>query len=178
MKNIDVIKDLYKDIVTKKNKCKIDLDNYLTEAEIIKRSMEYRKSTEDDSKFFSPRSNDKGMESVDELEKKLDDYEMLAEESREKFEYYENYAKRLAAFIQDDEEKDNDNMKTSFKNKDEDDVTYSLSLNYDINDTISKLSSIGNRLDLCLKIFDNDRERTKTEIIEVKKMIESLIDSL
>ena len=73
MKNMDVIKDLYKDIVNKRNKYKIDLDNCLTEAEIIKRSMEYRKTTEDDSKFFSPRSTDNGMESVDELEKKLDE---------------------------------------------------------------------------------------------------------
>ena len=44
MKKLDIINDLYKDIVSKRNKLKITLDDYITESEIIKRNIEYSNS--------------------------------------------------------------------------------------------------------------------------------------
>ena len=76
MNNENVVEDLYKDIIAKRNKCKIDFDNCITEIEIIKRSLEYRSTMEDDSRFFSPRNSDNGIESADDLNDKLEKYEI------------------------------------------------------------------------------------------------------
>lgn len=171
----NVVEDLYKDIIGKRNKCKIDLDNYVTEIEITKRSLEYRSSMEDDSRFFSPRSNDNGNESVDDLNAKLEKYEKLAEEKKNEFEYYDSYCTRLANYL-----KDNSNNKTAHIENDlsDNDISYSLNLNYDVDDIKTKLSAIKNMTDLCVNIFDNDRERTRQELLIIKRSIDRIIDDL
>jgi hypothetical protein len=173
MKNLDVIKDLYKDIVDKRNKYKIELDDYTTEVEIIKKSLDYRKSKEDDSKFFSPRSNDNGIESVDELDKKLEKYEKLTEEVRNNFEYYDGYCQKLSEFLNNEKYNVGETKVTGSLDSD---ISYSLNLNYDINDIESKISAVQNRIEFCLNIFDNDRERTKNELKEIKRMIDNMME--
>lgn len=173
MDNENVVKDLYKDIIAKRNKCKIDLDNYITEIEIIKKSLEYRTSMEDDSRFFSPRSNDTGIESTDDLNLRLDKYEKLAEETRTLFDYYDGYCIKLSEYIKSDDASNNDKSEGSDK-----DIEYSLKLNYDYSDIKTRLSSIEKNIDLCLKIFDTDRERTRLELKRIHDSINALMEDL
>ncbi|MCR4806365.1 MAG: hypothetical protein K5857_01695 [Lachnospiraceae bacterium] len=169
MEKDNVINDLYKDIVKKRNKWKIDLDNYITEIEILKRSIEYNSSREDDSRFFSPRSNDKSFESTDELSTKMESYEKLVEETKDQFNYYDTYCTRLALLIKSDKDKEDDN---------EEEISYSLNLNYDVEGIKEKLESVMNSLDLCLKIFDNDRNRTREELKNLKRNIEGILETM
>ena len=50
-----VLKELFDDFLKKRNEYKIEIDNYETEKEIIRRKIEYSEKTEDESKLFSPR---------------------------------------------------------------------------------------------------------------------------
>lgn len=171
--NENVIYDLHKDIITKRNKCKFDLDNYITEIEIIKKSLEYRNSMEDDSRFFSPRSNDNGMESTDDLNLRLEKYEKLAEETRNLFDYYDGYCIKLSEYIKKD-----DTQEKEIKTDNDKEIEYNLNLNYDFNEIKNRLSSLGNKVDLCLKIIDNDKERTKQELKRIQKSINEIMEDM
>ena len=175
MSNDNVIDDLYKDIVNKRNKCKIDLDNYITELEILKRSIEYNTFIEDDSRFFSPRNNENINDNSDSLSFKMENYEKLVEETKERFNYYDGYCSRLALLIKTNNETDESDNNRNTGDKD---VSYNLNLNYDVNDIKEKLLGLNNKLDLCIKIFDNDKERTKQEIVNINKALDQLINSL
>ena len=180
MSKYEFVNELYKDIIKKRNKYKIDLDNYITESEIIKRNIEYKTSTEDDSKFFSPRNTENGIESLEEMNDSLEKYEKLIEETREDFDYYDDYCIRISNFLKMvDEEHEEIIHEKSDENKDEDqDISYNLSLNYDLDGIKEKLISLENKLDVCLKIFDNDRERIKQEIKNISKSLNQIIDSI
>lgn len=175
MNNDNVIDDLYKDIVNKRNKCKIDLDNYITEIEILKRSIEYNTFLEDDSRFFSPRNNENINDNSDSLSFKMEKYEKLVEETKERFNYYDSYCSRLALLIKNNNK--TEETKNS-KNIEDKDISYNLNLNYDVNDIKEKLLGLNNQLDLCIKIFDNDKERTKQEIVNINKALIQLINTL
>lgn len=174
MKNDNVVEDIYKEILQKRNKCKIDIDNYETEMEIEKRNLEYRSSIEDDSKIFSPRSNGNIIEDSNDINSIIEKYEKLIEAKKKEYDHYEGYCKRLAHHLKLNE---NDETLKSLKESDKD-FTYSISLNYDVNEIKNKLSMVKNMTEISIKIYDNDRERTRQELIRIDKALEDLINEL
>lgn len=172
MRDDKIISELYKDIVEKRNMCKIKLDDLITEIEIVKKSIEYRSSVEDDTRFFSPRNIDNGIETSEDLSDKLEGYEKLCDDTKKEFEYYDHYCTGLANYLNEQtDDSDVNDSKVDIK-------TYNLNLNYDYNDIKDKLLSIKSMTDLCIKIFDNDAERTRQEIKKINKSLKNLISSL
>ena len=174
MNNDNVVKDIYKEILRKRNSCKIDLDNYNTDMEIEKKSMEYRSSMEDDSKFFSPRSNGISLNDDYEITNIIEKYEELIETKKKEYDYYDEYCTRLADYLKlNENEESSDFLKETDK-----DFTYSINLNYDFNDLKNKLTMIKNMTEIGIKIYDNDRERTRQELIRINKALADIISDL
>ena len=99
-------------------------------------------------------------------------YEKLVEETKDQFNYYDAYCTRLALIIKSDSDKED------VEKEEDEEISYSLNLNYDVEGIKEKLESVMNSLDLCLKIFDNDRNRTKEELKNLKKNIEGILESI
>ena len=180
----EVIEEIYKDFTDKRNMYKIEVDNYSAEIEILDRSIEYSSRMEDTSKLFSPRTSENVIDSIEDLKLKLETTERLLEESKEKYDYYNNYYEKLKPIVENELKPDindiiygdkeiEDDMVTavSKENDEEDAVTYNLNLNYDMDGTKEKLTSISHKIDTCLKIFDSDTDRAKQEINYWKLMI-------
>ena len=184
----EVIEEIYKDFTDKRNMYKIEIDNYSAEIEILDRSIEYSSRMEDTSKLFSPRTSENVIDSIEDLKLKLETTERLLEESKEKFDYYNNYYDKLKPIVEnelkpdindiiygDKEIKDDMVPAVSKENDEEDAVTYNLKLNYDMDGTKEKLTSISHKIDTCLKIFDSDTDRAKQEIKNIGRTIDKLL---
>ena len=184
----EVIEEIYKDFTDKRNMYKIEIDNYSAEIEILDRSIEYSSRMEDTSKLFSPRSSENVIDSIEDLKLKLETTERLLEESKEKFDYYNNYYEKLKPIVENelkpdindiiygDKEIEDDMVPAVSKENDEEDaVTYNLNLNYDMDGTKEKLTSISHKIDTCLKIFDSDTDRAKQEIKNIGRTIDKLL---
>ena len=184
----EVIEEIYKDFTDKRNMYKIEVDNYSAEIEILDRSIEYSSRMEDTSKLFSPRTSENVIDSIEDLKLKLETTERLLEESKEKFDYYNNYYEKLKPIVENELKPDindiiygdkeiEDDMVTavSKENDEEDAVTYNLNLNYDMDGTKEKLTSISHKIDTCLKIFDSDTDRAKQEIKNIGRTIDKLL---
>ena len=184
----EVIEEIYKDFTDKRNMYKIEIDNYSAEIEILDRSIEYSSRMEDTSKLFSPRTSENVIDSIEDLKLKLETTERLLEESKEKFDYYNNYYEKLKPIVENELKPDindiiygdkeiEDDMVTavSKENDEEDAVTYNLNLNYDMDGTKEKLTSISHKIDTCLKIFDSDTDRAKQEIKNIGRTIDKLL---
>ena len=167
---------------------KIEIDNYSAEIEILDRSIEYSSRMEDTSKLFSPRTSENVIDSIEDLKLKLETTERLLEESKEKFDYYNNYYEKLKPIVENELKPDindiiygdmeiEDDMvpAVSKENDEEDAVTYNLNLNYDMDGTKEKLTSISHKIDTCLKIFDSDTDRAKQEIKNIGRTIDKLL---
>ena len=194
----EVIKEIYRDFTEKRNMYKIEVDNYSAEIEVLEKSIEYSSRIEDTSKLFSPRTSEMVIDSIEDLKIKKEATERLLEESRQKYEYYNNYFEKLKLIVEEeskpdindilygDEEKHFDWDLASIKDhddkeeeKDEDsEFSFNLNLNYDVDETRDKLSNISHKIDTCLKIFDSDRERAKQEIKSVDRSIKKLLKTL
>lgn len=186
----EVIEEIYKDFSDKRNMYKIEIDNYTAELEILERSIEYSSRIEDTSKLFSPRTSENVIDSIEDLKLKQEATERLLEESKERFEYYEYYYEKLKPIIENefkpdindiiygdkDKEEDISDVETE-KYDEEDGVTYNLNLNYDVDGTKEKLSSISHKIETCLKIFDSDTDRAKQEMKNIRKTIDRLLQS-
>ena len=183
-----VIEEIYKDFTDKRNMYKIEIDNYSAEIEILDRSIEYSSRMEDTSKLFSPRTSENVIDSIEDLKLKLETTERLLEESKEKFDYYNNYYEKLKSIVENelkpdindiiygDKEIEDDMVPAVSKENDEEDaVTYNLNLNYDMDGTKEKLTSISHKIDTCLKIFDSDTDRAKQEIKNIGRTIDKLL---
>lgn len=183
-----VIEEIYKDFTDKRNMYKIEIDNYSAEIEILDRSIEYSSRMEDTSKLFSPRTSENVIDSIEDLKLKLETTERLLEESKEKFDYYNNYYEKLKPIVENelkpdindiiygDKEIEDDIVPAVSKENDEEDaVTYNLNLNYDMDGTKEKLTSISHKIDTCLKIFDSDTDRAKQEIKNIGRTIDNLL---
>ena len=196
-KNGEVLSEIYKDFVEKRNMYKIELDNYTAELEVLEKSIEYSSRIEDTSKLFSPRTSETVIDSIEDLKLKKETTERLLEECREKYNYYNNFYEKLKPVVEEETKPDiNDiiygtvnNEEEGFEtsdldsildeDKDEDmEISYSLNLNYNIDDIKEKLSNIEHKVDTCLKIFDNDIDRTKTELKNIGISINKLLKSL
>ena len=196
-KNGEVLSEIYKDFVEKRNMYKIELDNYTAELEVLEKSIEYSSRIEDTSKLFSPRTSETVIDSIEDLKLKKETTERLLEECREKYNYYNNFYEKLKPVVEEETKPDiNDiiygtvnNEEEGFEtsdldsildeDKDEDmEISYSLNLNYNIDDIKEKLSNIEHKVDTCLKIFDNDIDRTKTELKNIGRSINKLLKSL
>ena len=181
-----VLKELYDDFLKKRNENKIEIDNYETEKEIIRRKIEYSENIEDESKLFSPRELDKRkVDSVDELEAQQEELELMLEEYRKKYSYYNDYCNKLKPFVikENNEESDAaaDAVEATEKFINEhmnEDVVYNLSLNYDFDKVRDKLSGIMHKLEVCLKILDNDSDRAKNEIKSINRSLKRLLESM
>lgn len=184
----EVIEEIYKDFTDKRNMYKIEIDNYSAEIEILDRSIEYSSRMEDTSKLFSPRTSENVIDSIEDLKLKLETTERLLEESKEKFDYYNNYYEKLKPIVENelkpdindiiygDKEIEEDMVPAVSKENDEEDaVTYNLNLNYDMDGTKEKLTSISHKIDTCLKIFDSDTDRAKQEIKNIGRTIDKLL---
>lgn len=184
----EVIEEIYKDFTDKRNMYKIEIDNYSAEIEILDRSIEYSSRMEDTSKLFSPRTSENVIDSIEDLKLKLETTERLLEESKEKFDYYNNYYEKLKPIVENelkpdindiiygDKEIEDDMVPAISKENDvEDAVTYNLNLNYDMDGTKEKLTSISHKIDTCLKIFDSDTDRAKQEIKNIGRTIDKLL---
>ena len=184
----EVIEEIYKDFTDKRNMYKIEIDNYSAEIEILDRSIEYSSRMEDTSKLFSPRTSENVIDSIEDLKLKLETTERLLEESKEKFDYYNNYYEKLKPIVENelkpdindiiygDKEIEDDIVQAVSKENDEEDaVTYNLNLNYDMDGTKEKLTSISHKIDTCLKIFDSDTDRAKQEIKNIGRTIDKLL---
>ncbi|MBQ7480832.1 MAG: hypothetical protein IJT80_03035 [Lachnospiraceae bacterium] len=184
----EVIEEIYKDFTDKRNMYKIEIDNYSAEIEILDRSIEYSSRMEDTSKLFSPRTSENVIDSIEDLKLKLETTERLLEESKEKFDYYNNYYEKLKPIVENelkpdindiiygDKEIEDDMVPAISKENDvEDAVTYNLNLNYDMDGTKEKLTSISHKIDTCLKIFDSDTDRAKQEIKNIGRTIDNLL---
>ncbi len=184
----EVIEEIYKDFTDKRNMYKIEIDNYSAEIEILDRSIEYSSRMEDTSKLFSPRTSESVIDSIEDLKLKLETTERLLEESKEKFDYYNNYYEKLKPIVENelkpdindiiygDKEIEEDMVPAVSKENDEEDaVTYNLNLNYDMDGTKEKLTSISHKIDTCLKIFDSDTDRAKQEIKNIGRTIDKLL---
>ena len=183
-----VIEEIYKNFTDKRNMYKIEIDNYSAEIEILDRSIEYSSRMEDTSKLFSPRTSENVIDSIEDLKLKLETTERLLEESKEKFDYYNNYYEKLKPIVENELKPDindiiygdkeiEDEMvpAVSKENDEEDAVTYNLNLNYDMDGTKEKLTSISHKIDTCLKIFDSDTDRAKQEIKNIGRTIDKLL---
>lgn len=186
----EVIEEIYKDFTDKRNMYKIEIDNYSAEIEILDRSIEYSSRMEDTSKLFSPRTSENVIDSIEDLKLKLETTERLLEESKEKYDYYNNYYEKLKPIVENELKPDindiiygdkeiEDDMVTavSKENDEEDAVTYNLNLNYDMDGTKEKLTSISHKIDTCLKIFDSDTDRAKQEIKNIGRTIDKLLET-
>ena len=184
----EVIEEIYKDFTDKRNMYKIEIDNYSAEIEILDRSIEYSSRMEDTSKLFSPRTSENVIDSIEDLKLKLETTERLLEESKEKFDYYNNYYEKLKPIVENELKPDINDIiygdkeivddmvpAVSKENDEEDAVTYNLNLNYDMNGTKEKLTSISHKIDTCLKIFDSDTDRAKQEIKNIGRTIDKLL---
>ncbi len=184
----EAIEEIYKDFTDKRNMYKIEIDNYSAEIEILDRSIEYSSRMEDTSKLFSPRTSENVIDSIEDLKLKLETTERLLEESKEKFDYYNNYYEKLKPIVENELKPDindiiygnkeiEDDMipAVSKENDEEDAVTYNLNLNYDMDGTKEKLTSISHKIDTCLKIFDSDTDRAKQEIKNIGRTIDKLL---
>ena len=184
----EVIEEIYKDFTDKRNMYKIEIDNYSAEIEILDRSIEYSSRMEDTSKLFSPRTSENVIDSIEDLKLKMETTERLLEESKEKFDYYNNYYDKLKPIVENelkpdindiiygDKEIEDDMVPAISKENDEEDaVTYNLNLNYDMDGTKEKLTSISHKIDTCLKIFDSDTDRAKQEIKNIGRTIDKLL---
>ena len=183
-----VIEEIYRDFTDKRNMYKIEIDNYSAEIEILDRSIEYSSRMEDTSKLFSPRTSENVIDSIEDLKLKLETTERLLEESKEKFDYYNNYYEKLKPIVENelkpdindiiygDKEIEDDMVPAVSKENDEEDaVTYNLNLNYDMDGTKEKLTSISHKINTCLKIFDSDTDRAKQEIKNIGRTIDKLL---
>lgn len=184
----EVIEEIYKDFTDKRNMYKIEIDNYSAEIEILDRSIEYSSRMEDTSKLFSPRTSENVIDSIEDLKLKLETTERLLEESKEKFDYYNNYYEKLKPIVENELKPDINDIiygdkeivddmvpAVSKENDEEDAVTYNLNLNYDMDGTKEKLTSISHKIDTCLKIFDSDTDRAKQEIKNIGRTIDKLL---
>ncbi len=185
-----VIEEIYKDFTDKRNMYKIEIDNYSAEIEILDRSIEYSSRMEDTSKLFSPRTSENVIDSIEDLKLKLETTERLLEESKEKFDYYNNYYEKLKPIVENELKPDINDIiygdkeivddmvpAVSKENDEEDAVTYNLNLNYDMDGTKEKLTSISHKIDTCLKIFDSDTDRAKQEIKNIGRTIDKLLET-
>lgn len=194
-KNREVLMEIYRDFTDKRNMYKIELDNYTTELEILDRSIEYSSRMEDTSKLFSPRTSENVIDSIEDLKLKREATERLLEESREKYEYYNEYYEKLNQIVNEENKPDINDIIYGDKDIEEDEssklyedddmeeteddnITYNLNLNYNVDDTKDKLTKISHKIDLCIKIFDNDTDRAKQEMKSIGKTIDKLIKSL
>lgn len=184
----EVIEEIYKDFTDKRNMYKIEIDNYSAEIEILDRSIEYSSRMEDTSKLFSPRTSENVIDSIEDLKLKLETTERLLEESKEKFDYYNNYYEKLKPIVENELKPDINDIiygdkeivddmvpAVSKENDVEDAVTYNLNLNFDMDGTKEKLTSISHKIDTCLKIFDSDTDRAKQEIKNIGRTIDNLL---
>ena len=181
----NILKDIYNDFLTERNKYKIEIDNYQTEIEIINRQMEYYKNEEDESKIFSPRENEnRGIDSYEKLENERDELEIMIEDLKEKFKYYSDYCNRMKSFFSEENDESVKSVKEIWKTErtvDEninEDIVYNLNLNYDNGEIENKLSRIINKMELCLKISDKDQERTKRELKTILTSLKKLKQSV
>ena len=178
-----VLKELYNDFLSKRNGYKIEIDNYETEIEIVTREIECRDNMEDESRLFSPRENDRRAEdSLENLEIKKEQFEIMLDECRDKFEYYDEYCNKLKPLLENEEISESkdpiETVEKTVKDNSSEDIVYNLSLNYDYDGVKDKLESVIHKLDVCLKIFDNDNARAKNEIKGVKKSVKKILDQM
>lgn len=184
----EVIEEIYRDFTEKRNMYKIETDNYSAEIEVLEKSIEYSTRVEDTSKLFSPRTSENVIDSIEDLNLKKETTERLLEESRNKFEYYNNYYEKLKQIIDvelmpdindiiyGDKRTEDDQYPEVIEDADDnDEITYSLNLNYDVNDTKEKLSYISHKINTCLKIFDSDTDRAKQEIKNIGRSLDDLL---
>ncbi len=187
MKNIseyeNLLKEIYNDFLKKRNRYKIEKDNYETEIEIIRRKIEYSENAEDESKLFSPREVDRRRtDSMEDLLIKKEELELVLDEVKEKYNYYNDYCIKLSPFVN---KEDDDSAASAVEETERfvnehmnEDIVYNLSLNYDLDDVRNKLSGTIHKLDVCLKIFDNDNERAKNEIKSAGKSLKEVLETL
>ncbi|MCR5509110.1 MAG: hypothetical protein K6F34_10525 [Lachnospiraceae bacterium] len=188
--NFNVIEELYRDFTDKRNNLKIELDNYLSELEVVEKSMDYDHKSEDEYKLFSPRNNDGFNGSYDELSIKRIELEKLIEKTRADHSYYDDYCEKLKALIISDNGTDINDLIyrqgsegsgpdiTDEPGENNEDDHSSSEPGFDMDDLKDRLSSVCNKLNTCLKIFDNDIVRSKQELKHIESSIKSLLDSL
>lgn len=184
--NMEVLIEIYKDFMDKRNMYKIEIDNYKAELEVLEKSIEYSSRIEDTSKVFSPRASENIIDSIEDYKQKQEVTERLLEESREKYEYYNNFYEKLKPIIEEGKKPDINDLIYGDDPEEKDDgifekdenITYNLNLNYNMDDTKDKLSNISHKIETCLKIFDNDPDRVKQEIKSIGKMIDKLMKTL
>lgn len=203
MNNVyDLLKELNKDFLEKRNKIKILRDNLKEEIEVLEKTLEHIDEINDESKLFSPRNTENDYISVEDMKKDLDQKYDLYNEYCNEYEYYSDYCKKIKNIIKEEEKRNEENIhdindimygnnnkiespekekKESMENivkTEEETKEYSLNLNYNIDDIKNKITSIKHKSDTCLKIFNNDKNRAKQEIISINKSLDSLIKSM
>lgn len=184
--NMEVLIEIYKDFMDKRNMYKIEVDNYVAELDVLEKSIEYSSRLEDTSKIFSPRTSENIIDSIEDYKHKQEVTERLLEESKEKYEYYNGFYEKLKPIIDEEEKPDINDLiygdgseeKETESYEEDENITYNLNLNYNMDDTKDKLSNISHKIETCLKIFDNDTDRVKQELKSIGKMIDKLMKSL
>ena len=195
---IVLLKVLYKDFFEKKSEYKILKDNIKGEIEVLEKTIENASEFNDESKLFSPRNNENDYVSVEELKYNLDEKHNVYNEYCSEYDYYNDYCKKIKEIIKNEEKKKDENshdineLMYGSKNNENEKVNnteknnekeisnseYSLNLNYDTEELKNKILNIKHKSETCLKIFNNDKGRTKQEIISINKALDNLLKSL
>ncbi len=167
----EVLNELYNDFKKKKNEYKILLDNSKNEYDIVNKNIEYYKENDDTSKLFSPRNSETGIvDSVSELELKRNELKLKIDEYNDHFKYYESYCKKLKLLLN---LKKNDSVSENIESENnEDNKTEVTEVDSELK---NKLLVLSHRLDECLKIINNDINRTKNEIRTISNSIKNIV---
>ena len=167
----EILNELYNDFKKKKNEYKILLDDSKSEYDIVNKNIEYYKENDDTSKLFSPRNSETGIiDSVSELELKRNELKIKIDEYNDHFKYFESYCKKLRLLLNS---KKND---SASENNESENIGDNKSEVTEADDEVkNRLLGLSHRLDECLRIINNDINRTKNEIRMISNSIKNLV---
>lgn len=167
----EILNELYNDFKKKKNEYKILLDDSKSEYDIVNKNIEYYKENDDTSKLFSPRNSETGIiDSVSELELKRNELKIKIDEYNHYFKYFESYCKKLRLLLNS---KKND---SASENNERENIGDNKSEVTEADDEVkNRLLGLSHRLDECLRIINNDINRTKNEIRMISNSIKNLV---
>ena len=167
----EILNELYNDFKKKKNEYKILLDDSKSEYDVVNKNIEYYKENDDTSKLFSPRNSETGIiDSVSELELKRNELKIKIDEYNDHFKYFESYCKKLRLLLNS---KKND---SASENNESENIGDNKSEVTEADDEVkNRLLGLSHRLDECLRIINNDINRTKNEIRMINNSIKNLV---
>ena len=175
---IDIIKDVAEELKNKKNSLRIEYDDLCNSIDYIKKQIDY-KCSNDSFSVFSPRDNNDCISNLDKMNKELSEVSSKFSSVKSDLDYYSDLCSKINKALSFYNGVDFDNNNVFTVDSDNLPLNYNLNLNYSLDDNlVNRLILLERKLEMCLRIFDNDYERTRNELEFITDSFCDLINSL